>query len=191
VHQARSLVEVWEAAERLAGRTLPAPFWAYAWPGGAALARVLLDRPALVEGHRVLDFGAGGGVTSLAAALAGGVVTANDVDPWALEVARIAATAQQLDVATLQEDVCAAPYLVADFDVLLCSDLAYERREAPRQRRVLERAAAEGLTVLVADAGRKYFDPSGMQLLAEHEVHVPQDLEGVTHRIARVFSFGA
>ncbi|HEX7119052.1 MAG TPA: hypothetical protein VF212_09705, partial [Longimicrobiales bacterium] len=42
VFRARGLVEVWEAAERLAGRTLPPPFWAYPWPGGAALARVLL-----------------------------------------------------------------------------------------------------------------------------------------------------
>jgi predicted nicotinamide N-methyase len=190
VHQARSLVEVWEAAERLAGRTLAAPFWAYAWPGGTALARVLLDHPALVEGRRVVDFGAGGGVASLAAARAGGIATANDVDPWALEVVSVAAAAQQLAVATMRDDVCDAPWLVADFDVVLCSDLAYERREAPRQRRVLERAAAEGLSVLVADAGRTYFDSSGMRLMAEYEVHVPQDLEGVTQRTARVFSFG-
>lgn len=189
VHQAHSLVGIWEAAERLAGQPLSAPFWAYAWPGGAALARVLLDDPALVRGRNVLDFGAGGGVTSLAAARAGGRVTVNDIDAWALLVADIAATAQRLSIDTLHADVCADLSLIDGYDVILCSDLAYERRETPRQRRVLERAAAAGMSVLVADAGRTYFDGEGMTLLAEYAVDVPQDLEGVAQRTARVYRF--
>jgi predicted nicotinamide N-methyase len=187
VHQARSLVAVWEAAEQLAGQSLPAPFWAYAWAGGAALARVLLDEPARVRGLRVLDFGGGGGVTSLAAARAGGLVTLNDIDPWALLVAGIAADAQDLSVTTLQDDICARPAAADAYDVVLCSDLAYERSQAPLQRRVLERAARRGAAVLVADAGRKYFDATGMTLLAEYEVDVPLDLEGTDVRVARVY----
>ncbi|HEX6307248.1 MAG TPA: methyltransferase domain-containing protein [Longimicrobiales bacterium] len=190
-HQAHNLVAVWEAAERLAGRPLAAPFWAYAWPAGCALARVLLDAPALVRDRSVLDFGAGGGVTALAAARAGAAsVTANDIDPWALLVTEIAAAAQQLDIATLAGDVCETPALADDFDVMLCGDLAYERREAPRQRRVLVRAAAQGATVLVADAGRTYFDATGMTLLGEYELDVPEDLEGVARRRALVYRFG-
>lgn len=186
-HQAHALVDVWEAAERLAGHPLPAPFWAYAWPGGCALARVLLDRPALVQGQRVLDFGAGGGVAALAAARAGAVVTANDIDPWALLVLAIAARAQHLTVGTFADDLCETPALVDDFDVVLCSDLAYERREAPRQRAVLERAAANRATVLVADAGRTYFDDTGMSRIARYELAVPLDLEGVPRREAHVY----
>ncbi|HEX6134335.1 MAG TPA: methyltransferase domain-containing protein [Longimicrobiales bacterium] len=182
---------MWEAAERLARRPLAAPFWAYAWPAGCALARVLLDSPELVRGRAVLDFGAGGGVASLAAAYAGAaVVAANDIDPWALLVTEIAAAAQRLSVTTFGGDVCETPALADDFDVVLCSDLAYERREAPRQRRVLERAAEQHATVLVADAGRTYFDATGMTLLAEYELAVPQDLEGVPSRRARVYRFG-
>jgi predicted nicotinamide N-methyase len=188
VHQAPSLVAVWEAAEALAGQPLPAPFWAYAWAGGAALARVLLDDPVRVRGRRILDFGGGGGVTSLAAARAGGNVTLNDIDPWALLVARIAADAQGLTLATLQDDVCLDPSLADGYDVVLCSDLAYERSQAPRQRRVLERAVERGAAVLVADAGRKYFDPAGMTQVAEYDVDVPQDLEGTTTRTARVYA---
>lgn len=188
VHNARSLVEVWEAAERLAGYVLPAPFWAYPWPGGSALARVLLDSPTLVAGRRVLDFGAGGGVAALAAARAGaGEVVANDIDPWALAVVSRAAQVQRLRVATLGDDLCETPALVDDFDVLLCSDLAYERSQAPRQRRVLERAVRQGATVLVADAGRAYFDADGMRQVGEYVVPVPQDLEGVAVRTARVY----
>jgi predicted nicotinamide N-methyase len=188
VHHAHSLVAVWEAAEALVGQPLPAPFWAYPWPGGCALARVLLDRPALVRGRSVLDFGAGGGVAALAAAFAGAAsVVANDIDPWALRVTRLAAEAHPLSVDTLADDICATPSLVDDFDVVLCSDLAYERSQAPLQRRVLDRAAANGATVLVADAGRTYFDATGMTLLSTVELAVPHDLEGVARRTARVY----
>jgi predicted nicotinamide N-methyase len=191
VHNARSLVDVWEAAERVAGCALPAPFWAYAWPGGSALARVLLDSPELVRGRSVVDFGAGGGVASLAAARAGAAeVVANDIDEWALLVVEIAAAAQQLRVQVMSDDLCATPALADDFDVVLCSDMAYERSEAPRQRLVLERASRQGATVLVADAGRKYFDPTGMRQIGEHEVAVPQDLEGIALRTARVYLMG-
>src|SRR5690606_32150578 len=166
----------------------PAPFWAYPWPAGAALARVITDDPELVRGRSVLDFGAGGGVTSFAAARAGAArVVANDIDAWALLVVRIGAESQGLEVETLGRDVCSAPALVDEFDVILCSDLAYERRETPRQRAVLERAARRGATVLVADAGRTYFDAAGMTLLASHDVDVPQDLEGVPRRRADVY----
>jgi predicted nicotinamide N-methyase len=188
VHRARSLVSVWEAAEALAGTALPSPFWAYPWPGGCALARVILDRPDLVRGLAVLDFGAGGGVSCMAALRAGAAaVVANDLDRWALDVAVLTARAQGLALQTMQDDLCGAPELVDDFDVILCSDLAYERSEAPRQRRVLERAVAGGACVLVADAGRTYFDPAGMELLASFDMAVPKDLEGVEWRTARVY----
>ncbi|CAN5829314.1 methyltransferase [soil metagenome] len=188
VHRARSLVGVWEAAEALAGMTLPAPFWAYPWAGGSALARVLLDSPELVRGRSVLDFGAGGGIASVAAAWAGAAsVVANDIDPWALTVTGLAAERRDLRIETMSDDICESPSLVDDFDVVLCSDLAYERSEAPRQRRVLDRAAANGATVIVADAGRTYFDAGGMQQLGEFQVDVPTDLEGVGSRTARVY----
>lgn len=149
---------------------------------------MLIDQPDAVHGRRVLDFGAGGGVTALAAAYAGALsVTANDIDPWALLVVDIAARAQGLAVSTLREDLCDEPALVDDYDVVLCSDLAYEKRETPRQRAVLERAVANRATVFVADAGRTYFDATGMTLLAEYELRVPLDLEGVSRRQARVY----
>ena len=188
VFAALSLVDVWEGAERIAGGPLPSPFWAYPWPGGAALARVILDNPAFVSEQRVLDVGAGGGVASLAAAFAGArKVVANDVDPWALATVRIAAQRQQLDVACLLADLTEQRGAVADCDVLLCSDMAYERRTAPKYAALLQRARNLGKRVLVADAGRTYFVADGLKLLAEYDVRVPRDLEGVDMRHARVF----
>ena len=57
----------WEATERHAGSIQGPPFWAHAWPGGLALARLVLDGPALVKGKRVLDFASGCGVSAIAA----------------------------------------------------------------------------------------------------------------------------
>jgi len=188
VFQARSLVEVWEAAESIAGCPVPSPFWAYAWPAGIALARVLLDSPALASGRRVLDFGAGGGVASLAAAHAGAaLVVANDVDPWATAVTRVAASKQGLKVETHTGDLTKDTSFVDQFDVVLASDLSYERHAAPGQRALLERAHARGALVLIADAGRTYFDDSGLRMVASFDIGVPRDLEGVGERRARVF----
>jgi predicted nicotinamide N-methyase len=186
---ARSLVEVWEVAERLAGGVLPAPFWAYPWAGGQALARVLIDRPAWVRDRRVMDFGAGGGVASIAAALAGASsVVANDIDAWALTTTGIAARRQGLHVETLLADLTEAPTFVDACDVLLCSELAYERSTARAQRAVIDHARRQGLHVLLADAGRTYFDAGEAIEIARFEILVPRDLEGTEERVARVFS---
>ncbi len=188
VFQARDLTEVWEAADRLAGEPTESPFWAYAWPAGAALARVVLDRPSLVQGLRVLDIGAGGGITALAAAKAGASrVVANDEDPRALEVMRLAAARQGLPVVPAHGDVIEKPELLGGHDVVLCADLGYERDRAPRLHALLRDARAAGTAVLVADAGRKYFEPLGLEPLARFDVDVPEDLEGVRTRTAVVY----
>jgi predicted nicotinamide N-methyase len=188
VFHARTLMAVWEAAELLAGQPLPAPFWAYPWAAGSALARVILDRPERVRGRRVLDVGAGGGVATLAAAVAGAAeAVANDQDPWALATALLAAERQGLAIGTLQGDATRAPETTDAFDVVLCGDLAYERRVAPRVRALLVRAAARGAEVLVADAGRTYFEESGYEVVERFTVAVPWDLEGVVERVATVY----
>jgi predicted nicotinamide N-methyase len=188
---ARSLVEIWEAAERHTGCTLPAPFWAFPWPAGAALARTVLDEPGLVGGKRVVDVGCGGGVASLACARAGGRVVANDTDPLALEVTRLAATAQGLRVDTLWADLTREDLPGDPAEVWLCGDLAYDRSTAPLERSLLRAAAGRGATVLVADAERAYFDASGLELIAEHTIPVVTDLEGVERRTARVYRMTA
>jgi predicted nicotinamide N-methyase len=189
VFQGRSLVEVWEAAEKIAGENLPAPFWAYPWAAGCGLARVVLDNPAFVAGQRVLDLGAGGGVVSIAAKVAGAQeVVANDVDPWAMAVMRLAAEKQGAQLSYLQEDLTERIGAVDSFDVALCSDMAYEKRMAPRYAALLQRARNRDARVLVADAGRTYFDATRLKLIAEFTLNVPKDLEGVDVRTARVYS---
>lgn len=188
VFQGLSLIAIWQAAEEIAGANLPAPFWAYPWAGGSALARVILDQPDLVRDQVVLELGAGGGIVSMAAARAGAAsVVANDVDPWAIATVRVAAARQRLSVTTLLSDLTNNPGDADSCDVLVCSDMAYERRMAPRYQALLQRAKNRGARVLVADAGRTYFNTQGLTLLREYELDVPLDLEGVTQRAARVY----
>lgn len=189
--RADSLVAVWEAAETLAGGILPSPFWAFPWPAGIAIARLLMDHPQVARGRSVIDMGAGGGVSCLAAARAGARrVVACDVDPWALAVARLAAQRQALQIETLQDDPAQRPERLDPFDLVLCADLAYDGRTAARERAALQRAVERGATVLVANAGRKYFDGSDWALLLELVVPVTPDLEGVAQRTARVHGAG-
>ncbi|MGA9866016.1 MAG: methyltransferase, partial [Acetobacteraceae bacterium] len=69
---ASEITPIWQATETwLAIRNVDPPFWAFAWPGGQALARHILDHPGTVAGRRVLDFAAGGGIAAIACARAG------------------------------------------------------------------------------------------------------------------------
>src|SRR5436190_9988461 len=90
---ATEVTPIWQATEEsLAQGAVPPPYWAFAWAGGQALARYLLDHPETVAGRAMLDFGAGSGLVAIAAAKAGALsVTAADIDPFA--AAAIAANA--------------------------------------------------------------------------------------------------
>ncbi len=190
---APALVPVWEAAEAAAGARLEAPFWAFAWAGGQALARVVLDDPALVRGARVLDFAAGGGVAGLAAARAGAAaVVACDLDALARAMALENARRNGLALEVTGEDLVGRPLgppgAPGGFDVVLAADACYERGPAARIGAWLRAEAAAGRRVLLGDGGRA-FAPAGDDLvpLAALEVPVALDLEGVARRTARVW----
>ncbi len=97
------------------------PMWAFCWGSGLALARHVLDTPALVRGKVVVDFGAGSGVVAIAAALAGAArAIAVDTDLTALAFVRANAEANAVRVETSAE-------LPEDHDLLLAADVLYER----------------------------------------------------------------
>src|SRR5258707_541008 len=127
LHLATEVTPIWEATEEsLAQGAVPPPYWAFAWAGGQALARFLLDHPERVAGRAVLDFGAGSGLVAIAAAKAGALsVTAAEIDHFA--AAAIAANAELNGVAVAVTTVDVLDIADVPWDVVTAGDVCYER----------------------------------------------------------------
>jgi predicted nicotinamide N-methyase len=177
LHLATEVVPLWHATEEeLARIGMPPPYWAFAWAGGQALARYVLDRPEIVRGKRVLDIGAGSGLVGLAAVRAGAAsVLAADIDAFACAAIRLNAAANGCDIAVTQEDLIGAPDA---WDVILVGDLFYERPLAERLLAWLKPLCkSRDTTVLLGDPGRNYFPKGGVEKLASYTVPTTRDLE--------------
>ena len=188
LHLADDVTDAWEDLEReLATGQLPPPFWAFAWVGGQALARYLLDTPDEVAGLRVLDLATGSGLVALAARKAGArEVTAVDVDPVAGAAVAANAAANGLAVTFTCADLTAGP--PPDVDVLLAGDVCYDREMTDRVLPWLRAAAARGTRVLLGDPGRHYLPQSGLSPVAALDVPTTRDLEGVLVKRSRVYA---
>ena len=174
LHLATEITPIWQASEAfMAQSNIEPPFWAFAWPGGQALARHMLDNPALVAGRRVLDFAAGGGVAAIACAMAGAATaTAADIDPMAAAAIALNAAANRVAVTALAADLVGAP---CEWDVILCGDVCYEAPMASHILPWLRRMALEA-EVWVADPGRAYLPP-GLAAVASYDVPTSLELE--------------
>lgn len=173
LHQADDPISLWQHTELAAGRTgLDPPFWAFAWAGGQALARYILDHPPAVRGRHAIDIASGSGLVAIAAAKAGAAaVTAYDIDPLAAAAIRTNADANDVTVLAVCADI-----LDQDgppdpgSDLVLVADAFYERDLAGKVMRFLERSRARGAAVLAADLGRAYLPRDRLRPLASYDV---------------------
>src|SRR5215831_15952055 len=172
LHQASDPISLWQRTELAAGRTgLDPPFWAFAWAGGQALARYLLDHPERVRDRRVTDVASGSGLVAIAAAKAGAAaVTAYDTDPLAAAAIGINAAANGVTVRAVCADVLDGdgPPSPAT-DLLLVADAFYERDLAARVMRFLEWGHSRGTAVLAGDYGRAYLPRDRLTPLATYD----------------------
>jgi predicted nicotinamide N-methyase len=176
LHIADEATPLWLRTEEELGEIgLPPPFWAFAWAGGQALARYVLDNPALVRGRAVLDFASGSGLVAIAAARAGAAsVDAAEIDPFALAAMDLNAAANGVNVRALGQDQIG---LDDGWETVLAGDICYERELAARVIDWLAGLAACGAVVLVGDPGRAYLPKERLAPLISYAVPVTRELE--------------
>ena len=186
LHLASEVTPLWQATEATLEKSqLPPPYWAFAWAGGQALARHLLDHAPLVAGKSVLDFGAGSGLVAIAARKAGAItVTAAEIDPFAAAAIALNAAANRCAVEIATADVIGS---APRWDIVLAGDMCYERPLAERLTDWLLRCAAAGALVLLGDPGRAYLPRETLTALARYIVPTPLDLEDRTERETTVW----
>jgi len=185
LYLATEITPIWQATEDWLRETgTEPPFWAFAWPGGQALARYLLDHPAQAAGRRVLDFAAGCGIAAIAAARAGAAhVEAAEIDPLAAAAIRLNAAANGAAVTALAADVVGC---TGRWDLILCGDVCYE---APMTGHILPwlRRLAGAAEVWIADPGRAYLPREGLLPFASLVVPTTPELEDRSERLVTLF----
>jgi len=176
LHVADEAVPLWQKTEEELGKLgLQAPFWAFAWAGGQALARYILDNPALVAGKRVLDFASGSGLVAIAAAKFGArAVEACEIDDFAVAAIALNAQANGANVQAIRADLVGRD---EGWDVVLAADVCYEREMAARALDWLASLAARGAEVRIGDPGRTYLPRARLERIAEYNVPVTRELE--------------
>lgn len=177
LHLAEESLPIWQKTEEELGEiNVPPPFWAFAWAGGQALARYVLDDPDLVAGKRALDLGAGSGLVAIAAMRAGAAsAEANDPDPLAAIAAELNARINAVEVSVSRNDKLGTDPSI--YDVILIGDLFYEKPVSERVLAFAQRAQAAGCTVLIGDPNRYYCPTDKLTCLVTYKVPVTRELE--------------
>ncbi|MCA3561148.1 MAG: methyltransferase [Aestuariivirga sp.] len=184
---AHEAVPLWQKTEEELGEMgLAPPFWAFAWAGGQALARHVLDNPQLVAGQRVIDLASGSGLVAIAAMKAGATrVLAADIDAFSVEAIVLNAETNGVSLEATSRNLLEAP--AQDCDVILVGDLFYEKDLAAKVVAWLEDAEARGIVTLIGDPGRSYLPREKLKKLAEYKVAVTRDLEDAEFKLTSVW----
>jgi predicted nicotinamide N-methyase len=188
LHVADEATALWSKTEDELGEVdLPPPFWAFAWAGGQALARHILDHPDLVRGKRVLDVASGSGLVAIAAAVAGAAnVEASEIDEYAIAAIGLNALANGVDVTARAGDLVGVD---EGWDVVLAGDVSYERDMAATITNWLETLERRGATVLIGDPGRGYLARDRLVTVAEYRIPVNRSLEDMDIKRTNVWRF--
>ena len=188
LYLADEVTPLWlKTEEELGEMGLPPPFWAFAWAGGQALARYILDHPNSVVGKRVLDFASGSGLVAIAAMKAGASEAhAADIDGFAQEAIGLNAAVNAVEVVPVTENVLGRFDMAAD--VILAGDIFYDRDIAVEVLAWLKGWRERGATILIGDPGRTYLPKGELVQLATYEVPVSRDLEDLEIKKSSVWA---
>ncbi|MGE3831536.1 MAG: methyltransferase [Parvibaculaceae bacterium] len=191
LHLAHEALPIWQKTEEeLATLGLPPPFWAFAWAGGQALARFVLDHPETVRARHVIDLASGSGLVAIAAMKAGAAsVLAADIDAFALCAINLNARLNGVAIMATADDLLAASPPASD--MILVGDLFYERTVAERALAWVRKAQSQGSDILIGDPGRSYLPKSALEPIAEYHVPVTRELEDSEIKHSRVWRLAA
>ena len=186
LHLASELVPIWQKTEEeLAAQGVPPPFWAFAWAGGQALSRYVLDHPDTVRGKRVLDFASGSGLSAIAAAKAGAShVLATEIDTFAVAAIDLNAKVNNVQVTAELIDAVGTDQ---GWDTVIAGDICYEREMSARVFAWLRGLAGRGALVLIGDPGRNYLPSSHLVEIAVYDVATTRELEDREVRRTKVW----
>jgi predicted nicotinamide N-methyase len=189
LHLSDDLEQIWSAVQRRSGRPdEPIPFWAFAWAGGLAVARYLLDHRDLVAGKRVLDVATGSGLCAIAARMAGAAsVCAADIDPLCGVAVAMNAAANGVDVAFIAGDLLASP--PPEVDLIVAGDIGYERVLAGVMIDWLGIAHRNKTMVLIGDPERRYFPRKEVLQVAHYDIETTLELESSARKQTGVYTF--
>ena len=189
MHLADEITPIWRMTEEALGALgVPPPFWAFAWAGGQALARYVLDHPDVVRGKRVVDFASGSGLVGIAAMKAGashGLCA--DIDDFCAAAVALNAEVNGVILDFTDRNLLDAPPPAVD--VILAGDISYEKPLAGRVRAWLAEAHARGAVVLLGDPRRSYFATEGLKPLAEYQIETTRELEDFAVKRTGVWTF--
>jgi predicted nicotinamide N-methyase len=187
LHLADEILPLWHDTQlETRDEDAPLPYWAFAWAGGLALTRYLLEHPERVAGLRVFDVASGSGLCALAALDAGAAdVAASDIDPFSWAAIAQNARAAGHRITVVRRDVLAED--PPDVDIVLAGDTWYETGFAQAIWPWLRRCRAAGIEVVIGDPGRAYLPTEGLRELATYEVRTTTELEDRAQKTARVY----
>jgi predicted nicotinamide N-methyase len=170
---------------RLLGPHGGAPYWAYPWAGGLALARHFAAHPELVAGRRVLDLGAGSGLVGIAAARAGALASAAEIDPLGRAAIALNAAANGVRLPLVEVEIAGAS--APTVDLIAAGDVFYAADVARLMLPFLELCAAAGIAVLVGDPGRRDLPVDRLDRIASYAVADVGDARGSAERVGSVY----
>lgn len=187
LYQADEVTPLWLMTERdLARERLAPPFWAFAWSGGQALGRYILENPSLVAGRRVLDIACGSGLVGIAALQAGATtVLCNDIDPYCAAAVALNGGLNHATLSFTGDDLLAGP--LPDADIILAGDICYEKAMTEAMLTYFRRAAQQGIEVYIGDPHRSYFPKTGLTRVADYDILTNADIEDAAHKPASVW----
>lgn len=186
-HIAEDVFALWDAWEEESCGETDIPFWAVVWPAAISLGHYLLRNKEISIGKTVLDFGCGGGIVGITAAIAGAKkVVGNDIDPVALYIARKNMVANNVQIQFDNRDLLDENNSIEDFDTVLIADMFYEREKSKVLMEFIDSINQKGSEIIIADGQRAFTPKTGFKVLHEEVLQVNESLEGVKERVVRI-----